>query len=123
VRCLCDRPKAQSLLRALGFEACGWDPAYFTTAPKEVADVGNLGYVINVIESSPERVAVLVDAWRYTREALVISTMVRGQEPYDSVRDHADGVLTSRNTFQKYFEPSEIQGLIETALVLQRPFS
>ena len=103
-------------LRALGYTAANWDPAYFPENSKEVADVVNLGYVINVIEDPVERVAVLVDAWRYTREALVVSTMVRGQESYDSVREHADGVLTSRNTFQKYFEPSEIQGLIESAL-------
>lgn len=103
-------------LRTLGYDVAAWDPAYFPAAPKKVADVVNLGYVLNVIEKPAERIAVLVDAWAHAREALVISTMISGKESYDFVREHGDGVLTSRNTFQKYFEPAEIQGLIESAL-------
>jgi DNA phosphorothioation-associated putative methyltransferase len=103
-------------LRTLGYDVAAWDPAYFPAAPKKVADVVNLGYVLNVIEKPAERIAVLVDAWAHAREALVISTMISGKESYDYVREHGDGVLTSRNTFQKYFEPAEIQGLIESAL-------
>jgi DNA phosphorothioation-associated putative methyltransferase len=103
-------------LRTLGYEVTAWDPAYFPDTPKKAADVVNLGYVLNVIEDPAERIAVLVDAWAHAREALVISTMISGKESYDYVREHGDGVLTSRNTFQKYFEPAEIQGLIESAL-------
>lgn len=103
-------------LRTLGYEVAAWDPAYFPDAPKKAADVVNLGYVLNVIEKPTERIVVLVDAWAHAREALIISTMIRGKESYDYVREHGDGVLTSRNTFQKYFEPAEIQGLIESAL-------
>ncbi len=102
-------------LRALGYEVAAWDPAYFPDAPKKAADVVNLGYVLNVIENPVERIAVLVDAWRYARQALVVSTMISGKESYGYVREHGDGVLTSRNTFQKYFEPAEIHGLIESA--------
>lgn len=103
-------------LRALGYEVAAWDPAYFPDAPRKAADVVNLGYVLNVIENPAERIAVLVDAWGYARKALVVSTMISGKESYGYVREHGDGVLTSRNTFQKYFEPAEIQGLIESAL-------
>jgi DNA phosphorothioation-associated putative methyltransferase len=103
-------------LRTLGYQVTAWDPAYFPDAPKKAADVVNLGYVLNVIEKPAERIAVLVDAWAHAREALIISTMISGKESYDYVREHGDGVLTSRNTFQKYFEPAEIQGLIESAL-------
>ncbi len=103
-------------LRTLGYEVAAWDPAYFPDALKKVADVVNLGYVLNVIEKPAERIAVLVDAWAHAREALIVSTMISGKESYDYVREHGDGVLTSRNTFQKYFEPAEIQGLIESAL-------
>jgi DNA phosphorothioation-associated putative methyltransferase len=103
-------------LRALGYEVAAWDPAYYPDAPKKAADVVNLGYVLNVIENPAERIAVLVDAWGYARKALVVSTMISGKESYGYVREHGDGVLTSRNTFQKYFEPAEIQGLIESAL-------
>jgi DNA phosphorothioation-associated putative methyltransferase len=103
-------------LRALGYEVAAWDPAYFPDAPKKAADVVNLGYVLNVIENPAERIAVLVDAWGHTHQVLVVATMISGKESYDYVREHGDGVLTSRNTFQKYFEPAEIQGLIESAL-------
>jgi DNA phosphorothioation-associated putative methyltransferase len=103
-------------LRTLGYQVAAWDPAYFPDAPKKAADVVNLGYVLNVIEKPAERIAVLVDAWAHAREALIIATMISGKESYDYVREHGDGVLTSRNTFQKYFEPAEIQGLIESAL-------
>ena len=103
-------------LRALGYDVAAWDPAYFAEAPKKAADVVNLGYVLNVIEKPAERIAVLVDAWAHARQALIVSTMISGKESYDYVREHSDGVLTSRNTFQKYFEPAEIQGLIESAL-------
>jgi DNA phosphorothioation-associated putative methyltransferase len=103
-------------LKALGYEVAAWDPAYFPDAPKKVADVANLGYVLNVIENPAERIAVLVDAWAHARQVLIVSTMISGKESYDYVREHGDGVLTSRNTFQKYFEPAEIQGLIESAL-------
>jgi DNA phosphorothioation-associated putative methyltransferase len=103
-------------LRALGYEVAAWDPAYFPDAPKKAADVVNLGYVLNVIENPAERIAVLVDAWAHSRQALIVSTMISGKESYDYVREHGDGVLTSRDTFQKYFQPAEIHGLIESAL-------
>jgi len=103
-------------LRTLGYQVAAWDPAYCPDASKRAADVVNLGYVLNVIEEPAERIAVLVDAWAHAREVLIISTMISGKESYDFVREHGDGVLTSRNTFQKYFEPAEIQGLIESAL-------
>ncbi len=103
-------------LRALGFKAAGWDPAYFPDEPKIHADVVNLGYVLNVIEDPAERVETLVDAWKHSRQVLLVSTMIRGKESYESIRDYSDGLLTARDTFQKYFEPGEIQGFIESAL-------
>ncbi len=103
-------------LRALGFEAAGWDPAYFPDEPKVQADVVNLGYVLNVIEDPAERVETLVDAWKHSRQILIVSTMIRGQESYEFIRDYRDGLLTARDTFQKYFDPGEIQGFIEAAL-------
>jgi len=103
-------------LRGLGHTVTAWDPAYFPNQPKEKADFVNLGYVLNVIENPAERVETLVDAWNHTKQVLLVSTMIRGMDSYNSVRDFGDGVLTSRNTFQKYFDPDEIQGLIESAL-------
>lgn len=105
-----------SHLKAMGFEAHAWDPAYFPTNPQVPADLVNIGYVLNVIEDPAERVEALVGAWTYARRVLLVSTLMRGDEKYNHVERHADGIVTRRNTFQKFFEPNEIHGLIETAL-------
>ena len=100
----------------LGYPSGGWDPVHAPDSPKHTADVVNLGFVLNVIESPAERVDALVDAWNHTRRALLVSTLIAGQEAYDDVQTFGDGVLTSRDTFQKFFEPAEIQALIEDSL-------
>ena len=106
-------------LRELGHLANGWDPVHAREAAREPSDVVNLGFVLNVIEDPAERVEVLASAWSLTRRLLVVSTLIRGQEVYENFRCFNDGVLTSRNTFQKYFEPAEIQALIEDALACE----
>jgi DNA phosphorothioation-associated putative methyltransferase len=103
-------------LAAMGFDASGWDPVHAAASERKSADVVNLGFVINVIEDPAERIEVLASAWQLTRRLLVVSTLIRGQENYVEFRCFGDGVLTSRNTFQKYFEPAEIQALIEDTL-------
>nr|WP_226894754.1 DNA phosphorothioation-associated putative methyltransferase [Luteolibacter marinus] len=100
----------------LGHEACGWDPVHASESSKQRADVVNLGFVLNVIEDPAERVDVLADAWRHSQRLLVVSTLISGQEAYDDIRTYGDGVITSRDTFQKFFEPAEIQALIEDTL-------
>jgi len=105
-----------SALKAMEIDAAGWDPAYFPDEIRRPARVVNLGFVLNVIEKPAERITVLQSAWDLTRSVLVVSTMVHGQEDYATIRTHADGYLTSRGTFQKYFEPAELQALIEHAL-------
>ncbi len=100
----------------LGHEAAGWDPVHAPHSPKRTADVVNLGFVLNVIEDPAERVDALVDAWHHARRLLLVSTLIAGQESYDDIRTFGDGVLTRRNTFQKFFEPAEIQALIEDTL-------
>ncbi len=100
----------------LGHESYGWDPVHAPDALKRSADVVNLGFVLNVIEDPAERVEALLDAWNHARRALLVSTLIAGQEAYDEIQAYGDGVITSRDTFQKFFEPSEIQALIEDTL-------
>lgn len=104
----CGRGADVAAVRTLGYEAGGWDPAHAPEGPRAEADVVNLGFVINVIEDPAERVEVLLAAWKLARRLLVVSTLVRGQEDYAAFRCCGDGVLTSRHTFQKYFEPAEV---------------
>jgi len=103
-------------LGALGHVASGWDPIHAPGDQRSPADVVNLGFVLNVIEDPAERVEVLSSAWALARRLLVVATLIRGQEAYTDFQCFGDGVLTSRNTFQKYFEPAEIQSLIEDAI-------
>jgi DNA phosphorothioation-associated putative methyltransferase len=79
--------------------------------------VVNLGYVLNVIEDPAERLETLVTAWRLARRLLVVAGLIR-----DSSADAPcamalnDGILTRRNTFQKYFSQRELQSYIEDGL-------
>lgn len=112
----CGRGSDAELLRDLGYAVSAWDPAFFPNEPKAHADVVNLGYVLNVIENPRERLEVLHDAWAHAGQALVVSTLIRGQEGHSRAECHGDGVITSRRTFQKYFEQGELQGVLEAAL-------
>lgn len=100
----------------LGHPSTGWDPVHAPNVPKQTADVVNLGFVLNVIEDPAERVEALLDAWHHSRRVLLVSTLIAGQEAYDDIQAFGDGVLTRRNTFQKFFEPAEIQALLEDTL-------
>jgi DNA phosphorothioation-associated putative methyltransferase len=103
-------------IEKLGHESTGWDPVHAPEVAKQAADVVNLGFVLNVIEDPAERVEALLDAWQHTRRALLVSTLIAGQEAYGDILTYGDGVLTRRDTFQKFFEPAEIQALLEDTL-------
>lgn len=104
-------------LANLGYSAKGWDPNHAPGEPKVEASVVNLGFVLNVIEDPVERVEVLSDAWGYAEKLLLVSTLVLRAESHDEIGERfADGVRTRINTFQKYFEQGELQGLIEHTL-------
>jgi len=104
-------------LRELGFEASGWDPVHAPTSVRTVADVINLGYVLNVIEDPAERLETLISAWHLARRLLVVAGMIGDSR---AVALHGvslnDGILTRRNTFQKYFSQRELQGYVEDSL-------
>jgi DNA phosphorothioation-associated putative methyltransferase len=103
-------------LSQLGWDAAGWDPVHAPEGGTRAAEVVNLGFVLNVIEDPAERVETLLAAWGCCRRLLVVATLVQGQESYGEVQLHQDGVLTRRGTFQKHFEQSELQSLLEHTL-------
>ena len=81
-----------------------------------MADVVNLGYVINVVENPTERTQTLNAAWNLCRHVLVVSAQVlvngRGQNPVE----FGDGVLTCRGTFQKFYDQGELKSYLEEQL-------
>lgn len=104
------------ILAAGGVEANGWDPHFRADAPRSAAPVVNLGFVLNVIEDPAERRQALASAWALTERVLSVATMIVGQAPIGGLRPHGDGYLTSRNTFQKYFQHAELRALIGLTL-------
>jgi hypothetical protein len=63
-------------LAELGLTASGWDPYFNADAELKHADIVNIGFVINVIESPAERSEALKNAYRLTDELLVVSAML-----------------------------------------------
>ncbi|MGI9280000.1 MAG: DNA phosphorothioation-associated putative methyltransferase [Endozoicomonas sp.] len=103
-------------LEAHGITAQGWDPNWRPEGDKVNADLVNLGFVINVIEDIEERVDALLGAWRLTDKLLVIAAMLGTDAHISKFKAYKDGVITSRNTFQKYYSQSELQSFIEQVL-------
>ena len=99
-----------------GFTAQGWDPHYKPDCEKVVADVVNLGYVINVIENPAERRDALVNAWELTQKILVVSAQVLIADGGYGQVAYGDGVITSRNTFQKYYDQEELKLYVDHIL-------
>jgi DNA phosphorothioation-associated putative methyltransferase len=104
------------ILMAGGHEASGWDPHFRPEDARTQASVVNLGFVLNVIEAPAERREALAGAWALTEQVLAVATMIVGQVPVGGLRPHGDGYLTSRGTFQKYFQHAELRAAIAQTL-------
>jgi DNA phosphorothioation-associated putative methyltransferase len=112
----CGRGDDMKYLGAQGYTCGGWDPHYCPDTPRIHADIVNLGYILNVIECQSERREALISAWELARQVLIVSAQVlvdttaRGWIPF------GDGVVTSHNTFQKYYEQEELKTYIDQVL-------
>jgi DNA phosphorothioation-associated putative methyltransferase len=106
------------LLRGLGFDVAGWDPAHAPHAPRAPAALVNLGFVVNVIEDPVERAEALVDAWNLAEKVLLVSA--RLVTDVDEIRGegYCDGVVTRCGTFQKFFRQDELRNWVEGVLEL-----
>ena len=103
-------------LEAHGININSWDPIYSPANEKIKSDIVNLGFVLNVIENRKERTETLIDAWKHANTLLVISVMVAGESLIRQFTPYKDGVVTSRNTFQKYYTQAEIREYIESTI-------
>lgn len=91
-----------------GFSAQGWDPFYAPDTPLSMADIVNLGYVINVIEDTQERSSALQNAWSLTREVLIVAAQILVDDSQRGIMVYGDGIIT-KNTFQKYYQQEELK--------------
>jgi DNA phosphorothioation-associated putative methyltransferase len=104
-------------IRQAGYQASGWDPYYCPDAPKHPASIVNLGYIINVIEDPAERRQALQGAWGLTESVAIVAAQVTVASDYlNAPIAYGDGLITQRNTFQKYFDQEELKEYIDTVL-------
>jgi DNA phosphorothioation-associated putative methyltransferase len=103
-------------LQAQGIQCCGWDPVYRPEGERRVADVVNLGYVINVIEDPEERSQTLGEAWKLAQKVLTVAARLTVEANANNHRQYNDGYLTQRGTFQKFFTQQELRDWINTTL-------
>jgi DNA phosphorothioation-associated putative methyltransferase len=103
-------------LHANGLDASGWDPNFRPDAELTNADIVNLGFVLNVIEDVPERIEALHNAFELSDRLLIVSCMLISDSKLAQMTQYKDGVITSRNTFQKYYFQAELQLFIEDTL-------
>jgi len=115
----CGRGSDVNRLRELGIDASGWDPVHAPDNPKRNASAVNLGYVVNVIESSQERDATLADAWRLSSRLLVVSARLDWDVNPAQAMPCGDGLITSRGTFQKFFTQDELREWIQATLEVE----
>jgi DNA phosphorothioation-associated putative methyltransferase len=104
------------LISAHGYVSGGWDPYYFPENEIHPADIVNLGYVINVIECLQERREALLQAWALARKVLIVAARVLPVERGKGDLPYGDGIITSRDTFQKYYDQQELKNYIDSIL-------
>ena len=108
------------LLAKRGIKGHGWDPVHRPQQSRQRAPVVNLGYVVNVIESPTDRRDALRSAWDLTENVLIVSGRLSMEaRGLGEAEDYADGVLTSRGTFQKFFDQQELRNWIDQTLEAQ----
>ncbi|KJG06074.1 hypothetical protein UB33_10415 [Photobacterium angustum] len=112
----CGRGDDLRELEAHGLDAIGWDPNFQPDNDKINSDIVNLGFVLNVIEDQDERLEALIGAWDLCEQLLIVSVMLANDSFIAQFKPYKDGVITSRNTFQKYYAQSEIKSYIERNL-------
>ncbi len=113
----CGRGDDLRHLAMLGYEAGGWDPVHRPDHDRQKAPIVNIGYVINVIENPAERQEALHRAWELAEQILVVSARLTLEaKALREATDYEDGYLTSRGTFQKFFEQQELRQWIDRTL-------
>jgi DNA phosphorothioation-associated putative methyltransferase len=112
----CGHGSDVKLIAQQGFSSSGWDPHYQSDTDINPAAIVNLGYVINVIETPTERREALIKAWELTQQVLIVAAQVLIQDSSRGQIAYSDGVISSRNTFQKYYEQEELKSYIDQVL-------
>jgi DNA phosphorothioation-associated putative methyltransferase len=103
-------------LEASGLNINAWDPVHKPDGQQVKSDIVNLGFVLNVIEDYSEREQTLKTAYALCDKLLLVSVMLINSSIFEQFKPYKDGVITKRNTFQKYYSQSQIREYIEQTL-------
>jgi len=109
----CGRGADVKWLKASGWRARGWDPVHLPRARRNKAATVAITYVLNVIENVSERRKTLESAWALTKKVLIVSARLMDERDHSHSRPRSDGWVTSRGTFQKFFDHLELGGFIQ----------
>lgn len=109
----CGKGDDVRFLQEMGFNSTGFDPYWHPGEPCS-ADVVTLGFVLNVIECRAERDRTLIHAYSLAKKSLIISAIV-GEKP-EGKQEHADGIITKWQTFEKYFGRKELREYVESII-------
>lgn len=112
----CGRGDDVAGLRSRGIQSEGWDPVHRPDVARCNADVVNLGYVVNVIEDVEERRRTLQAAWELSECVLLVAARLTHEARGLRSRPCGDGVLTRRNTFQKFYTQQELRDWVDGVL-------
>ena len=112
----CGRGADVEWIGSMGWRARGWDPVHRPSTRRTKSDVVALTYVINVIEVPSERAKVVSEAWNLTDRVLIVSARLNDERDDAHVKPRADGWMTNRGTFQKFYEHLELGDWIQQVL-------
>ena len=112
----CGRGDDIRILSGLGHDCVGWDLAHRPDGDLRPSEIVNLGYVVNVIEDPRERMETLRSAWNLASRVLIVAARVDFQAQPENSEELADGVITGRGTFQKFYTQSELRDWIDHTL-------
>ncbi len=112
----CGRGDDLKKLIRLGYNCSGWDPAHKPNTSKVESDIVNLGYVVNVIEDQAERKYALLEAWKITKHVLIVSARLSIELKQGNYKSFGDGHLSSKGTFQKFYNQQELRDWIDESL-------
>lgn len=111
----CGRGQDAFRLQRMGLDAIGWDPYYAADTPLVERQAVFLNYVLNVIEDVGERRTTLDAAWALAARVLIVSTRLKWELSTLNGTHSADGIVSTRNTFQHLYSPAELRQAVEDA--------
>lgn len=112
----CGHGRDLELLAEMEIHCDGWDPNFRPQVSITRAKIVNLSYVLNVIEDIQERSEALRAAWELCDTMLTVAAQIEFAAPNKEQTAFSDGVLTSRQTFQKYYTQNELRSYLENEL-------